>query len=143
VSANGRYITTGKSAKGAIQNGFSLEGYARTAGQCRRQMTQPDADVPETNDKDTQTRAGPATGKRSVRRAPYRVAEAVASFAASMIRFAASGFKTVDESLHELRMSRCSQCEHRKETQCALCRCYIDKKAWLPHEDCPIGKWPS
>jgi hypothetical protein len=52
-----------------------------------------------------------------------------ASFAGSMSRFAASGFKTVDEPLHELRMSHCGPCEYQKETQCTLCRCFIAKKA--------------
>ncbi len=63
--------------------------------------------------------------------------------AASLARFAASGFKTVDGPLYELRMGHCKECEYRKETQCALCRCFIAKKAWLLHEDCPVGKWES
>jgi len=68
---------------------------------------------------------------------------ASALFAASMVKFAASGFKTVDEPLHELRTGHCQPCEYRKNTQCSLCRCFIAKKAWLPHEDCPIGRWPT
>ncbi len=68
---------------------------------------------------------------------------AAVSLAASLARFAASGFKTVDEPLHQLRMSHCSRCEYRRDSQCALCRCFIAKKAWLPHEDCPIGRWTS
>lgn len=68
---------------------------------------------------------------------------AAASFAASMARFAASGFKTVDEPLHQLRMSRCEPCEYREDNQCLLCRCFVAQKAWLPHEDCPIGRWPT
>jgi len=75
--------------------------------------------------------------------APRSFAGSAADFAASMERFAASGFKTVDAGLHELRMAQCRTCEHRRNAQCALCRCYIDKKAWLPHEDCPIGRWPA
>jgi hypothetical protein len=68
---------------------------------------------------------------------------AAAAFAASMARFAASGFKTVDAALHDIRTSQCQRCEHRRGSQCALCRCFVDKKAWLPHEDCPIGRWPG
>ncbi len=75
--------------------------------------------------------------------APRSLVGAAVSLAASMARFAASGFKTVDESLHQLRMSHCSPCEYRRDTQCSLCRCFIAKKAWLPHEDCPIGRWPT
>ena len=48
------------------------------------------------------------------------------SLAASMARFAASGFKTVDEPLHELRVSHCEACEYRRETQCSLCRCFVE-----------------
>ncbi len=80
---------------------------------------------------------------RGVVPAPSSLAGAAASFAASMAKFAASGFKTVDEPLHALRMSHCSACEYRRDTQCSLCRCFISKKAWLPHEDCPIGRWPG
>ena len=74
---------------------------------------------------------------------PRGLASAAAAFAASMARFAASGFKTVDAPLHALRLGQCGPCEHRKGSQCALCRCFVDKKAWLPHEDCPIGRWPA
>ena len=76
-------------------------------------------------------------------RSPRSLAGAAAAFAASMAKFAASGFKTVDAGLHGLRLGHCRACEHRRDSQCALCRCFIDKKAWLPHEDCPIGRWPT
>ena len=82
---------------------------------------------------DEQQNAPPRTG----------LVRAAMSFAASMARFAASGFKTVDESLHELRMGQCGACEYRRESQCVLCRCFVSKKAWLPHEDCPVGRWES
>ena len=74
---------------------------------------------------------------------PRSLIVAVAAFAASMARFAASGFKTVDEPLHQLRMSHCQPCQYRVDSQCSLCRCFVDKKAWLPHEDCPVGRWPT
>ncbi len=75
--------------------------------------------------------------------APRSPVGATAAFAASMAKFAASGFKTVDRTLHEVRIGQCRTCEHRRGSQCAVCRCFIDKKAWLPHEDCPIGRWPG
>ncbi len=74
---------------------------------------------------------------------PRSLVGAAAAFAASMARFAASGFKTVDEPLHWLRTCHCQPCEYRVDAQCSLCRCFVDKKAWLPHEDCPIGRWPT
>jgi hypothetical protein len=75
--------------------------------------------------------------------APRSQAGAAAAFAASMAKLVASGFKTVDIALHDARMGQCWTCAHRSGAQCVLCRCFIDKKAWLPHEDCPIGRWPG
>jgi hypothetical protein len=64
-----------------------------------------------------------------------------ASFAGSMAKFAASGFKLVDEQTHRLRVGQCNRCPYRRENRCAICGCYFAKKAWLPHEDCSIGRW--
>ena len=60
-----------------------------------------------------------------------------------MARFAASGFKTVDRESHELRVDACGRCPKRRGNRCLLCGCFFAKKAWLPHEDCPMGKWPA
>jgi hypothetical protein len=65
------------------------------------------------------------------------------SFVGSMARFAASGFKTVDEESHRRRMDECGRCEYRADTRCTFCGCFVAKKAWLPHEDCPIGRWAT
>lgn len=65
------------------------------------------------------------------------------SAALAMARFTASGFKTVPAPTHEARLKQCTDCVHRDGTRCKLCGCFTDKKAWLPHEDCPIGKWPE
>ena len=75
--------------------------------------------------------------------APPGVLGMAASFATSMAKFAAGGFKTVDPGVHRVRVEQCGPCEHRRESRCQLCGCFIDKKAWLPHEDCPIGRWPA
>ena len=66
-----------------------------------------------------------------------------ASFTASMAKFAASGFQVVDQEIHDVRMAECEPCKYRETTRCTLCGCFIDKKAWLPHEDCPLGRWPT
>lgn len=65
-----------------------------------------------------------------------------ASAATSMARFAASGFETVRPEVHEARVQQCARCEHHVGVRCTVCGCFTDKKAWLPHEDCPIGRWP-
>jgi hypothetical protein len=65
---------------------------------------------------------------------------ATATMAAA--QYAASGFKTVPAETQKARLDVCETCPHRKENVCQVCGCYIDKKSWLPFEDCPIGKWP-
>ena len=91
-------------------------------------------------------RSGIATGANADRSVPpvsKSLPQAAAAFAVSMARFAASGFKTVDQPLHDLRVSHCQPCEYLQGSQCTLCRCFVGKKAWLPHEDCPVGRWTA
>lgn len=57
------------------------------------------------------------------------------------VTFAASGFKTVGADVHRVRVEQCSGCPYRQNNRCRVCGCFFDKKAWLPHEDCPLGKW--
>lgn len=64
------------------------------------------------------------------------------SAALSMARFAASGFRRVDAPTHAARSEQCARCRHLDGTRCRLCGCFADVKAWLPHEDCPVGRWP-
>ena len=61
----------------------------------------------------------------------------------ALARFAASGFEAVAEPTHGARVQACESCRYRSETRCVLCGCFYDKKAWLPLEDCPIGRWPE
>ena len=61
----------------------------------------------------------------SVPPTPKSLAGAAAAFAVSMTRFAASGFKTVDQPLHDLRMSYCRSCQYVQDSQCSLCRCFV------------------
>ena len=64
------------------------------------------------------------------------------SLSRSMARFAASGFKTVSREANQERLKVCSQCEQHTGIRCKLCGCFTAQKAWLPHEHCPINKWP-
>ncbi len=64
------------------------------------------------------------------------------SLTKSMARFAASGFKTVSREANQERLEVCAQCEHHTGIRCKLCGCFTAQKAWLPHEHCPINKWP-
>lgn len=74
---------------------------------------------------------------------PPTLAGMAASFAGSMAKFAASGFKTTPREVHAARLAECEPCKYRDASRCKLCGCFVDKKAWMPHEDCPIGRWPS
>lgn len=66
-----------------------------------------------------------------------------ASFTSSMAEWAATGFQRVEAARHDARLAVCNTCKHHEAPRCKLCGCFTDKKAWLPHEDCPLGKWPG
>lgn len=61
----------------------------------------------------------------------------------STAKFLRSGFKTVPPETHQKRVRTCATCEHHTGLRCKLCGCFTSAKAWLSHEECPIGKWPS
>lgn len=69
----------------------------------------------------------------------WRMAASAAQAAAT---FAASGFQTVPAASRDARLKVCETCPQRVENRCVVCGCFLDKKAWLPFEDCPLGKWP-
>lgn len=62
--------------------------------------------------------------------------------AQAMARFVGSGFQTTDPALRARRLQTCASCEHHTGLRCRACGCFTDAKARLPHEDCPLGKWP-
>ncbi len=66
-----------------------------------------------------------------------------ASASTAVVRFAASGFRTAASEEHQLRVAQCMDCQHRSGSRCRVCGCFFEKKAWLPLEDCPIGRWPT
>jgi tetratricopeptide (TPR) repeat protein len=65
------------------------------------------------------------------------------SVARSMARFVGSGMKTVSPGVRAERLATCSVCEHHTGLRCRLCGCFTAAKAMMPHERCPIGKWPA
>jgi hypothetical protein len=64
------------------------------------------------------------------------------SAAKAMAKFLGSGFKVVPDEVYRKRLQTCAVCEHHTGVRCRLCGCFTNAKAWLPHEDCPIRKWP-
>jgi tetratricopeptide (TPR) repeat protein len=81
---------------------------------------------------------GPAPGQAA---GPGLLRMAV-SAAKAMTKFLGSGFKVVPDETYQKRLQTCATCEHHTGVRCRLCGCFTNAKAWLPHEDCPIGKWP-
>ncbi len=63
--------------------------------------------------------------------------------AMSMADVAESGMKSVPPTTHEQRLAVCATCSHHTGARCKLCGDFTSRKAWLPHESCPIGKWPE
>lgn len=66
--------------------------------------------------------------------------------AGSMGQWARSGFAKVSGETYLKRMEICRGCEFWEENarlgygKCLKCGCGKGKQ-WLPHEQCPIGKW--
>jgi tetratricopeptide (TPR) repeat protein len=65
------------------------------------------------------------------------------SAAKSMTTFLASGMKTVSPEVQQKRLKTCATCEHHTGLRCRICGCFTNVKTKMPHEDCPIGKWPA
>jgi tetratricopeptide (TPR) repeat protein len=65
------------------------------------------------------------------------------SAARSMATFLASGMQRVTPEAHQKRLQICAGCERYTGLRCRVCGCFINPKAWLLHERCPIGKWDS
>ena len=70
----------------------------------------------------------------------------VIKFAKSMVTWAGSGFKKVQQHVYERRLAICRKCQFWQENgnmgmgKCLKCGCGKGKH-WLPHEQCPIGLW--
>lgn len=63
--------------------------------------------------------------------------------ARAMTRFAGSGFKTTPAELLNERLRQCASCDYFSGLRCRACGCFLDAKARMLHESCPIGRWPA
>lgn len=61
----------------------------------------------------------------------------------SAARFLGSGARTVSRETHQRRLNVCAECPHHTGLRCKVCGCFTTVKAWLPHERCPLNKWPE
>lgn len=63
----------------------------------------------------------------------------------SILNYATSGFKNVDEKIKLDRLNICKSCEYFNESlhQCRHCGCFLQIKTSWASEKCPIDKWNS
>ena len=66
------------------------------------------------------------------------------TFAAAVGRYVASGGEKTDKDLFEARLDTCAVCVHRAaDDRCSACGCFIEAKAGVAAEDCPLAYWPK
>ncbi len=63
--------------------------------------------------------------------------------AKALTKHVASGLKTVSGDVYQRRLQTCGTCEHYTGVRCRVCGCFAQIKARLPHEQCPLEKWPD
>lgn len=63
----------------------------------------------------------------------------------SILNYATSGFKNVDEKIKLDRLNICKSCEHFNESlhQCRHCGCFLQIKTSWATEKCPLDKWAA
>lgn len=64
------------------------------------------------------------------------------NFATAVAQHVASGAKNSTPELLQLRLEQCSVCDQRRDNRCTICGCYVEQKAAMQSQQCPIGKWP-
>lgn len=65
------------------------------------------------------------------------------TFAGAVGRLLKSGGATVSEAEYTARLETCSICPQRNDNRCSVCGCFLEAKAALRGEDCPIAQWPT
>lgn len=65
------------------------------------------------------------------------------SAAEAMAKFLGSGLKTTTQETYHERLRKCGSCEHHTGVRCRVCGCITSIKARMPHEKCPVARWPS
>jgi len=72
-----------------------------------------------------------------------RLLKMAISVAKSMAKYVGSGLATVTAEIYYRRVKTCAGCEHHTGVRCRVCGCFTQIKARLPHENCPLEKWPT
>jgi Family of unknown function (DUF6171) len=71
------------------------------------------------------------------------IMQRAATFGTSMAKFAAGGFHTTAGDLQQQRLVVCRSCQQLQNNMCLACGCIIPLKVKMPHETCPLGRWPA
>jgi len=54
-----------------------------------------------------------------------------------------TGGETTNAKDYKARLQACNLCDQRVDSQCAACGCFVDKKASLQSQNCPLARWPK
>ena len=80
----------------------------------------------------------PKLTKPSVKRQITSLVLSVANVLANAIK---TGKVIADEATVSKRIETCKKCRHLDNTRCSICGCFINVKAGLKSEKCPINNW--
>lgn len=67
------------------------------------------------------------------------------NFLAAISRYAAAGCPNVTADQFRARIEVCGKCHMCRHGRCLAhsCGCFIESKAQMATEDCPVGYWPK
>ena len=67
----------------------------------------------------------------------------VGNFSKAMHNWSKKGFDVASKEEHKRRLDICKSCPLYENLRCkhADCGCFVNAKAWVSTESCPIGKW--
>lgn len=71
------------------------------------------------------------------------VLQTVKNATKAIIKSASTGFSTVPESIRKDRVTICEGCPEllTENRRCSVCSCFVDIKASVASEACPLKKW--
>lgn len=61
----------------------------------------------------------------------------------AMAKFVDGGLRILPVEAHRARLDACAVCDQHTGVRCRSCGCFTALKARLPHERCPLNRWPK
>lgn len=65
------------------------------------------------------------------------------NLAAAIAKYIAAGCPRVTEQIYTERLTICGECNLCRRGKCLNCGCYVERKAKMATEACPLAKWPA